>query len=152
MANQEIHQRRLRIEHVTSSVKRWRSVKDRSRLWKEGARDLVRALCYALHNVRVRLTPVAPDSFIRINSILQGRIVELKLPLEGAVGQATALAQRAITCSRTTTKSTLSSPCLGARPPCSWQDHHSTRDRKRAARSRAVKSGLRLSVTGLGKE
>ena len=90
MANQEIHQRRLRIEHVNSSVKRCRSVKDRSRLWKEGARDLVRAICCALHNFRVRLTPAAPDSLIGINSILQGRIVELKLPLEGAVGQASA--------------------------------------------------------------
>jgi hypothetical protein len=32
-------------------------VKDRSRLWKEGVRDLVLELCWALHNVRVRLTP-----------------------------------------------------------------------------------------------
>jgi hypothetical protein len=33
-ANQALHQRRLRIEHVNSSVKRCRLVKDRIRLWK----------------------------------------------------------------------------------------------------------------------
>jgi hypothetical protein len=35
LANQALHQRRLRIEHVNSSVKRCRIVKDRIRLWKE---------------------------------------------------------------------------------------------------------------------
>ena len=57
VANQALHQRRLRIEHVNSSVKRCRVVKDRIRLWKEGVRDLVMELCCALHNFRVRLTP-----------------------------------------------------------------------------------------------
>jgi hypothetical protein len=55
--NQALHHRRLRIEHVNSSVKRCRIVKDRIRLWKEGVRDLVMELCCALHNFRVRLTP-----------------------------------------------------------------------------------------------
>jgi hypothetical protein len=59
-ANQELHCRRLRIEHVNSSVKRCRIVKDRIRLWKEGVRDLVMELCCALHNFRVRLTPWQP--------------------------------------------------------------------------------------------
>jgi hypothetical protein len=59
-ANQVLHQRRLRIAHVTSSVKRCRSVKDRIRVWQEGVRDLVMARCWALHNVRVRLTPWQP--------------------------------------------------------------------------------------------
>ena len=59
-ANQALHQRRLRIEHVNSSVKRCRIVKDRSRLWKEGVRDLVMELCCALHNFRVRLIPWQP--------------------------------------------------------------------------------------------
>jgi hypothetical protein len=54
-ANQALHQRRLRIEHVNSSVKRGRIVKDRIRLWKQGVRDLVMELCCALHNFRVRL-------------------------------------------------------------------------------------------------
>jgi len=38
VANQELHRRRLRIDHVKSSVKRCRSIKDRSRLWKVGGR------------------------------------------------------------------------------------------------------------------
>ena len=58
--NQALHQRRLRIEHVNSSVKRCRIVKDRIRLWKQDVRDLVMALCCALHNFRVRLTPWQP--------------------------------------------------------------------------------------------
>jgi hypothetical protein len=60
LANQVLHQRRLRIEHVHSSVKRCRIVKDRIRLWKEGVRDLVMELCCALHNFRVRLHPWLP--------------------------------------------------------------------------------------------
>ena len=57
MAHPALHQRRLRIAHVHSRVKRCRIVKDRIRLWKPGVRDLVMELCCALHNVRVRLTP-----------------------------------------------------------------------------------------------
>jgi len=60
LANQVRHQRRLRIEHVNSSVKRCRIVKDRIRLWKKGIRDLVMEVCCALHNLRVRLTPWQP--------------------------------------------------------------------------------------------
>ena len=60
LANQALHHRRRRIEHVNSSVKRCRIVKDRLRLWKEGIRDLVMELCCALHNFRVRLTPWQP--------------------------------------------------------------------------------------------
>jgi len=59
-ANRALHQRRLRIEHVNSSVKRCRIVKDRIRPWKAGVRDLVMALCCALHTFRVRLTPWQP--------------------------------------------------------------------------------------------
>jgi hypothetical protein len=71
-ANQALHQRRLRIEHVNSSVKRCRVVKDRSRLWKDGVRDLVMELCCALHNFRVRLTPLAANGLIGINSTILG--------------------------------------------------------------------------------
>ena len=60
LANQALHLRRLRIEHVNSSVKRCRIVKDRIRLWKEGVRDVVMELCCALHNFRVRLIPWHP--------------------------------------------------------------------------------------------
>ena len=59
-ANQALTYRRLRIEHVNSSVKRCRLVKDRIRLWKEGVRDVVMDICCALHNFRVRLTPWQP--------------------------------------------------------------------------------------------
>ena len=59
-ANQALHSRRLRIEHVNSSVKRCRVVKDRIRLWKQGVRDVVMEICCALHNFRVRLTPWKP--------------------------------------------------------------------------------------------
>ena len=60
LTNQALHARRLRIEHVNSSVKRCCMVKDRMRLWKQGVRDLVMELCCALHNFRVRLTPWQP--------------------------------------------------------------------------------------------
>jgi DDE superfamily endonuclease len=60
LANQARHDRRLRIEHVNSSVKRCRIVKDRIRLWKEGIRDVVMEICCALHNFRVRLMPWQP--------------------------------------------------------------------------------------------
>jgi DDE superfamily endonuclease len=60
LANEMLNHRRRRIEHVNSSVKRWRIVKDRLRLWKEGIRDLVMELCCALHNFRVRLAPWQP--------------------------------------------------------------------------------------------
>ena len=59
-ANQALHQRRLRIEHVHSRVKRGRIVQDRMRLWKEGVRDVVMERCGALHLFRVRLTPWQP--------------------------------------------------------------------------------------------
>ena len=59
-ANQVLNQRRLRIEHVNSSVKRCRIVKDRIRLWKKGVRDLVMEICCALHNFRVRIIPWQP--------------------------------------------------------------------------------------------
>jgi hypothetical protein len=60
LTNEALDQRRLRIEHVNSSVKRCRISKDRLRLWKQGIRDLVMELCCALHNFRVRLTPWQP--------------------------------------------------------------------------------------------
>ena len=59
-ANQALHHRRLRIEHVNRSVQRCRIVKDRLRVWKQGIRALVIAFCCARHNVRVRLTPSPP--------------------------------------------------------------------------------------------
>ena len=59
-ANQALHQRRLRVEHVNSSVKRCRIVHDICRLRKAGVRDLVMEVCCAWHHFRVRLTPWQP--------------------------------------------------------------------------------------------
>jgi hypothetical protein len=59
-ANRCIARRRVRIEHVNSSVKRCRIVHDTSRLRKVGVRDLVMEVCCALHNLRLRLTPWQP--------------------------------------------------------------------------------------------
>ena len=56
VAYQALPQCRRRIEHGPSSVKRGRSVQDRSRLWQEGVRDLGLAGCWARQNCRVRLT------------------------------------------------------------------------------------------------
>ncbi len=58
--NRRIARRRVRIEHVNSSVKRCRIVHDTSRLRKAGVRDLVMEICCALHNFRVRLIPWQP--------------------------------------------------------------------------------------------
>jgi DDE superfamily endonuclease len=60
VVNHALARRRVRIEHVNSSVKRCRIVKDTLRLVKQGVRDLVMELCCALHNFRVRLTPWQP--------------------------------------------------------------------------------------------
>jgi hypothetical protein len=59
-ANRRIAHRRVRIEHVNSSVKRCRIVHETNRLRKAGVRDLVMEVCCALHNFRVRLTPWQP--------------------------------------------------------------------------------------------
>ena len=59
-ANRRMARRRVRIEHVNSSVKRCRIVHATNRLRKAGVGDLVREVCCALHNVRVRLTPWQP--------------------------------------------------------------------------------------------
>ena len=56
-ANRRLARRRVRIEHVNSSVKRCRIVHDICRLRKAGVRDLVMEVCCGLHNFRIRLTP-----------------------------------------------------------------------------------------------
>ena len=50
LTNQALYDSRLRIEHVNSSVKRCRIVKDRLRLWKQGIHDRVMEISCALHN------------------------------------------------------------------------------------------------------
>ena len=58
--NQQLARRRVRIEHVNSSVKRCRIVKDTIRLFRDSVRDMVAEICCALHNFRVRITPWKP--------------------------------------------------------------------------------------------
>lgn len=59
-SNQALARRRVRIEHVNSSVKRCRIVKDTIRIFKEDTRDMVAEVCCGLHNFRVRITPWQP--------------------------------------------------------------------------------------------
>jgi hypothetical protein len=56
-ANRRIASRRVRIEHVNSSVKRCRIVHDTCRLRKAGIRDLLMEVCSALPNFHLRLAP-----------------------------------------------------------------------------------------------
>ena len=53
---------RVRIEHVNSSVKRCRILKDSLRLRRAGIRDQVMEIGCSLHNFRVRLSPWLPMS------------------------------------------------------------------------------------------
>jgi DDE superfamily endonuclease len=55
--NREVSRRRVRIEHVNSSVKRCRMLKETIRMWKAGMRDMVMEIGCALHNFRIRVTP-----------------------------------------------------------------------------------------------
>ena len=55
--NRKISRRRMRIEHVNSRVKRCRMLKETVRLWKAGIGDMVMEIGWALHKLRVRLTP-----------------------------------------------------------------------------------------------
>lgn len=55
--NRVIACRRVRIEHIISSVKRCAIVTRPIRLRADDIRDVVMEICCALHNLRVRLSP-----------------------------------------------------------------------------------------------
>ena len=55
--NRRIASIKMRIEHAIGSVKRYRIVKEKMRLWREGVRDMVMETCCALHNFRLRYRP-----------------------------------------------------------------------------------------------
>jgi hypothetical protein len=59
-ANRALAQRRVAIEHVNSSIKRCRILKDVCRLLRSGVRDQVMEIACALHNFRLRLDPWLP--------------------------------------------------------------------------------------------
>ncbi len=52
--NRCINRIRVRIEHVIGSVKRYRIVKDKLRLWREHIHDMLMETCCGLHNFRLR--------------------------------------------------------------------------------------------------
>lgn len=58
--NQQLAALRIRIEHVNSSVKRCRMVKDICRLRLVGAQDAVMEIACSLHNFRIALFPWQP--------------------------------------------------------------------------------------------
>jgi hypothetical protein len=55
--NRRINHIRVRIEHVIGSVKRYRIVKDKLRLWKEHIHDMVLRTCCGFHNFRLNYRP-----------------------------------------------------------------------------------------------
>ncbi|GAC1637638.1 MAG: hypothetical protein NVS4B11_39920 [Ktedonobacteraceae bacterium] len=59
-ANRACSRRRIAIEHVNSSIKRCRLLKDVCRLLREGCRDQAMEICCALQNFRLRLDPWLP--------------------------------------------------------------------------------------------
>ena len=56
-ANRNISKIRIRIEHVVSSIKRCRIVKEKFRNWLRGFADAVMEIACALHNFRLRFRP-----------------------------------------------------------------------------------------------
>lgn len=58
--NQQLASLRIRIEHVNSSVKRCRIIKDTCRLRVVGAQDAVMEIACSLHNFRISLFPWQP--------------------------------------------------------------------------------------------
>ena len=55
--NHRISSIRIRIEHAIGGVKRYRIVKDKIRLLKDGIRDTVMETCCGLHNFRLQYRP-----------------------------------------------------------------------------------------------
>lgn len=56
-ANRNISKIRIRIEHVVSSIKRCRIIKEKFRNWLRGFADAVMEIACALHNFRLRFRP-----------------------------------------------------------------------------------------------
>jgi hypothetical protein len=55
--NRRLSSIRIRIEHAIGGVKRYRMVKDKIRLLKDGIRDTVMETCCGLHNFRLLYRP-----------------------------------------------------------------------------------------------
>jgi hypothetical protein len=57
VANRAISSIRIRIEHAIGGVKRYRMVKDKIRLLRDGIRDTVMDTCCGLQNFRLQYRP-----------------------------------------------------------------------------------------------
>jgi DDE superfamily endonuclease len=57
VTNRCISSIRIRIEHAIGGVKRYRIVKDKIRLLKDGIRDTIMETCCGLHNFRLQYRP-----------------------------------------------------------------------------------------------
>jgi hypothetical protein len=55
--NRRLSSIRIRIEHAIGGVKRYRIVKDKIRLLKDGIRDTIMETCCGLHNDRLQYRP-----------------------------------------------------------------------------------------------
>ena len=55
--NRRISSISIRIEHAIGGVKRYRMVKDKIRLLKDGIRDTIMETCCGLHNFRLQYRP-----------------------------------------------------------------------------------------------
>ena len=55
--NRRISSIRIRIEHAIGGVKRYRMVKNKIRLLKDGIRDTIMETCCGLHNFRLQYRP-----------------------------------------------------------------------------------------------
>lgn len=55
--NRAISSIRIRIEHAIGGVKRYRMVKDKIRLLRDGIRDTIMETCCGLHNFRLQYRP-----------------------------------------------------------------------------------------------
>lgn len=60
--NKLLSRRRVRVEHVNSSIKRLRILKESIRLVSFSLRDLVISISCALHNFRLSFSPWLPLS------------------------------------------------------------------------------------------
>ena len=69
--NRLISSIRVRVEHVIGGVKRYRIVKDKSRNWKPGFRDLVVETCCGLHNFRLNFRPWHYQPITYLNFLLK---------------------------------------------------------------------------------
>ena len=56
-ANRVISSTRIHIEHAIGRVKRYRMVKEKIRLLKDGIRNTVMETCCGLHNFRLQYRP-----------------------------------------------------------------------------------------------